>query len=164
MIDGVLAQVGEPCLLVSVKTAKFDTYEGFDPDTSSFTVEAIRALFSSPSEKEARNLAGRGIDATLRATVPSTCTVQADRPGQPDHVVRVPGAKTITVASDEDGWTVTIDGTAAYAVTVDEAGVLLGALARSAYNDLVVREVRPDRHPFTGVRKQTLYLQEAVGA
>jgi len=162
--DGILAQIGEPCLLVSVETPAFDNYDSFDPSTSTLAVQAIRALFSSPSEKEARNLAGRGIDATVRATVPSTCTVQADRPGQPDHVVRVPGAKTIAVASDEDGWTVTIDGTAAYAVTVDEAGVLLGALARSAYNDLVVREVRPDRHPFTGVRKQTLYLQEAVGA
>ena len=164
MTDGILAQIGEPCLLVSVETPAFDNYDSFDPSTSTLAVQAIRALFSSPSERESRNLAGRGIDATLRATVPSTCTVQADRPGQPDHIVRVPGATTLAVASDEDGWTVTVDGTTEYAVTVDESGVLLGTLAQSAYDDLVVREVRPDRHPFTGVRKQTLYLQEAVGA
>lgn len=163
MTDGILARVGEPCLLVSVQAAKFDDYDSFDPAASSFTVQVIRALFSSPSEKEVRSLAGRGIDATLRATIPSTCTVQADRPGQADHIVRIPGAKTLAVASTEGGWIVTIDGPATHAVTIDETGVLLGTIARSAYTDLIVREVRPDRHPFTGVTKTSVYLQGVVG-
>lgn len=162
MTDGILAQVGEPCLLVSVTTPAFDDYDSFDPEASTLSVQVIRALFSAPSEKESRDLAGRGIDATLRATVPSTCAVQADRPGQPDHIVRVPGAKALAVASTEDGWTVTVDDTTTYTVTIDEAGVLLGTLAQSAYRDLIVREVRPDKHPFTGVTKTSVYLKGVV--
>ena len=162
MTDSILARVGEPCLLVSVQAAKFDDYDSFDPAASSFTVQVIRALFSSPSERESRNLAGRGIDATVRATVPSTCAVQADRPGQPDHVVRVHGATSLSVDRVDGVWTVTIGGEE-YAVSLGSGGVLLVALPRTAYCDLVVREVRRDRHPFTGVTKLSVYLQEVVG-
>ena len=162
MTDSILAQIGEPCLLVSVETPAFDNYDSFDPSTSTFAVQAIRALFSSPSERESRNLAGRGIDATVRATVPSTCAVQADRPGQPDHVVRVPGATSLSVDRVDGVWTVAIGGEE-YAVSLGSGGVLLVALPRTAYCDLVVREVRRDRHPFTGVKKTSIYLQEVVG-
>jgi len=157
--DGILAQIGEPCLLVSVETPAFDNYDSFDPSTSTLAVQAIRAVFSSPSSKESRNLAGRGIDATEKATVPSTYTVRADREGRADHIVRIPGATSISVASAEGVWTATVDETD-YAISFTDGGVVLGDLARSAYRDLLVKDARKDTHPFAGVTKQTVYLQE----
>ena len=161
-VEALVAARGETVILVRCLTPEFDDYDSFDPAASSWDLRLVKALISSPSEKEARTLAGRGIDATVRATVPSTCAVQADRPGQPDHVVRVPGATSLSVDRVDGVWTVAIGGEE-YAVSLGSGGVLLVALPRTAYCDLVVREVRRDRHPFTGVTKLSVYLQEVVG-
>jgi hypothetical protein len=41
--------------------------------------------------------------------------------------------------------------------------VALGTLDRDEYRVHRIAEVRRDRHPFTGVTKLSVYLQEVVG-
>ena len=51
----------------------------------------------------------------------------------------------------------------AHPVAFTPGAVALGTLDRDEYRVYRVADVRPDRHPFTGVTKNTIYLQEAVG-
>ena len=51
----------------------------------------------------------------------------------------------------------------AHPVAFGTGTISLGTLDRDEYRVYRVADVRPDRHPFTGVTKNTIYLQEVVG-
>jgi len=160
MIDGIVSYLGSPLLTIRCTVPGFDDYDGFDADTSTWELQVVRAILSAPSDRESRDLAGRGITASKRATVAGTKDLRADREGRADLVVEVPGAKTLTVDGVPGAWTISIDGGPAKAVTITDEAVRIADTACRVYR---VADVRSDRHPFTGVEKFSVFLQEAPG-
>lgn len=160
MIDGIVSGLGSPLLAVRCTVPGFDDYDGFDADASTWELQAVRAILSAPSDRESRDLAGRGITASRRATVAGTKDLRADREGRADLLVEVPGAKTLTVAGGPGAWTISIDGGPAKAVTITDEALRIADIACRVYR---VADVKPDRHPFTGVEKFSVFLQEVPG-
>ena len=175
-VEALVARVGDPALLIRCIEPVFDDYDSFDPAASAYDVLALRAVVSPLGEKEVRTLAGRGVEASRKATLSETVRVRSDRPGQGDLVVTVPDAAAISAEGSQDVWTVTITPRAsatagvvqvtiptAYPVTFAPGDVVLGTLDRDEYHVYRVADSRQDRHPFTGVTKNSIYLQEIVG-
>lgn len=175
-VEALVARVGDPALLIRCIEPVFDDYDSFDPAASAYDVRALRAVVSPLGEKEVRTLAGRGVEASRKATLSETVRVRSDRPGQGDLVVTIPDAAAISVEGSGGAWTVTITPRApatagavqvtiptAYPVTFAPGDVVLGTLDRDEYHVYRVADSRQDRHPFTRVTKNSIYLQEAVG-
>ena len=175
-VEALVARVGDPALLIRCIEPVFDDYDSFDPAASAYDVLALRAVVSPLGEKEVRTLAGRGVEASRKATLSETVRVRSDRPGQGDLVVTIPDAAAISAEGSQDVWTVTITPRApaaagavqvtiptAYPVAFASGDVVLGTLDRDEYRVYRVADSRQDRHPFTGVTKNTIYLQEVVG-
>ncbi len=175
-VEALVARVGYPTLLIRCIEPAFDDYDSFDPVASTYDVRALRAVVSPLGEKEVRTLAGRGVEASRKATLSETVRVRSDRPGQGDLVVTVPDAAAISVEGSGGAWTVMITPRApatagvvqvtiptAYPVAFASGDVVLGTLDRDEYRVYRVADSRQDRHPFTGVTKNTIYLQEVVG-
>jgi hypothetical protein len=145
---------GELAILVTVSVAAYDAYDTLDADNSTFAAEAVRMIVAGLTEKDARRLAGRGLDATFRATFPDSVTVRADRAGRCDHILRLPGIDSLSI--DED--TATIDGeeyTLAYA-----AGTTAITGYEDDYTEYIVVDTRLATNPFSPLSKlNTAYLQ-----
>lgn len=175
-VETLVARTGDPALLIRCIEPAFDDYDSFDPAASAYDVHALRVVVSPLGEKEVRTLAGRGVEASQKATLSETVRVRSDRPGQGDLVVTIPDAAAISVEESEGVWAVTItprtpeSGGAvqvtiptAYPVAFAPGDVVLGALDRDEYHVYRVADSRQDRHPFTGVTKNSIYLQEVIG-
>ena len=175
-IGALVARLGEPALLIRCLNAAFDDYDSFAPEASTYDVRALRAVVSPLGEKGVRTIAGRGVEASCQATLSEIIRVYPNRPGQGDLVVTVPDAAAISAEGSQDVWTVTITPRAsatagvvqvtiptAYPVTFAPGDVVLGTLDRDEYHVYRVADSRQDRHPFTGVTKNSIYLQEIVG-
>jgi len=167
-VEQAVAGVGETAVLIRCMEAAFDDYDSFDPAASSWDLRLVKALVSSPSEKEARDLAGRGIAATKRATLGEYLRLRPDREGHGDLIVEVPDARVLGISGSGAAWNVLIafpDVPAGAEYAVDFTGgipTIIG-LNRDEYRVHRIAEVRRDRHPFTGVTKLSVYLQEVVG-
>ena len=186
-VEALVAARGETVILVRCLTPEFDDYDSLDPAASSWDLRLVKALVSSPSEKEARDLAGRGIAATKRATLGEYLRLRSDREGRADLLIEIPDAKAITVSGSGASWDVTLQfpdrdatdygsgGSLLISVQIDTpitgtysldfsggTPVIVG-INRDEYRVHRIAEVRRDRHPFTGVTKLSVYLQEVVG-
>jgi hypothetical protein len=175
-VEALVAAKGETMILVRCLTPEFDDYDSLDPAASSWDLRLVKALVSSPSEKESRNLAGRGIDATKRATLGEYLRLRSDREGRGDLLIEIPDAKAITVEfPDRDAADYGAGGSLPISVQIDTpitgtysldftggTPVIVG-INRDEYRVHRIAEVRRDRHPFTGVTKLSVYLQEVVG-
>ena len=167
-VEQAVAGVGETAVLIRCLVAAFDDYDSFDPAASSWNLRLVKALVSSPSEKESRDLAGRGITATRRATLGEYLRLRSDREGNGDLIVEVPDARVLGVSGSGATWNVLIafpDVPAGAEYAVDFTGGIptITGLNRDEYRVHRIAEVRRDRHPFTGVTKLSVYLQEVVG-
>ena len=175
-IEALAARLGDPALLIRCLDAAFDDYDSFAPEASTYDVRALRAVVSPLGEKEVRTLAGRGVEASRQATLGEIIRVYPNRPGQADLLVTIPDAAAIGVEGAGNIWTVTVTPKmlalaeqvsasipVAHPVAFTPGTVALGTLDRDEYRVYRVADVRPDRHPFTGVTKNTIYLQEVVG-
>lgn len=175
-IEALAARVGDPALLIRCIGPAFDDYDSFDPVASTYDIRALRAVVSPLGEKEVRTLAGRGVEASRKATLSETVRVRSDRLGQGDLVVTIPDAAALSAEGSQDVWTVTITPRApapagavqvtiptAYPVAFAPGDVVLGTLDRDEYHVYRVVDSRHDRHPFTGVTKNSIYLQEIIG-
>ncbi|MDR9817666.1 MAG: hypothetical protein RJR34_13070 [Candidatus Methanoculleus thermohydrogenotrophicum] len=162
--------------LIRCLDAAFDDYDSFAPEESTYDVRALRAVVSPLGEKEVRTLAGRGVEASRQATLGEIIRVYPNRPGQADLLVTIPDAAAIGVEGAGNIWTVTVTPKmpdpaeqvsvsipVAHPVAFGTGTISLGTLDRDEYRVYRVADVRPDRHPFTGVTKNTIYLQEVVG-
>lgn len=187
-VEALVAARGETVILVRCLAPEFDDYDSLDPSASSWDLRLVKALISSPSEKEARDLAGRGIAATKRATLGEYLRLRSDREGRADLLIEIPDAKAITVSGSGASWDVTLQfpdhdaadygagGSLPISVQIDTpitgtysldfsgggTPVIVG-INRDEYRVHRIAEVRRDRHPFTGVTKLSVYLQEVVG-
>ncbi|MDI6877573.1 MAG: hypothetical protein QMC96_12480 [Methanomicrobiales archaeon] len=162
MIDGLVQAGGKPALLVQCISAVFDADDTLDPTASTWILQVVKTILSSPSEKELRRMEGRGIDASMLATVPSTLTIRSEREGVADQVLRLPGISSFTVTQPGGVWTVTI-GANSYPVAFSGASVLLEGYPGEV-RQYVVADVRRVEHPFApGLVKNTLYLRELPG-
>lgn len=175
-IEALAARLGDPALLIRCLDAAFDDYDSFAPEASTYDVRALRAVVSPLGEKEVRTLAGRGVEASRQATLGEIIRVYPNRPGQADLLVTIPDAAAIGVEGAGNIWTVTVTPKmpapaeqvsasipVAHPVAFGTGTISLGTLDRDEYRVYRVADVRPDRHPFTGVTKNTIYLQEVVG-
>jgi len=175
-VEALVARVGDPTLLIRCLKPAFDDYDSFDAAASDYDIRAMRAVISPLGEKEVRTLAGRGVEASRKATLSEAIHVRSDRQGQGDLVVTIPGAFAIAAKGRQNIWTVSVSPRApeseevvrvtiptAYPVAFSPGGVSLGTLARDEYHVYRVADSRQDRHPFTGVTKNSIYLQEIVG-
>lgn len=167
-VEQAVAGVGETAVLIRCLVAAFDDYDSFDPAASSWDLRLVKALVSSPSEKESRDLAGRGITATRRATLSEWIKVQPDREGMGDLLLTVPDAAVIGVSGSGATWTIQIarpeiPGSVRYTVVFGAGSVAPNGLDREEYQVYRVADAKRDKHPFTGVTKNTLYLQEVPG-
>lgn len=167
-VEQAVAGVGETAVLIRCLTPAYDDYDSLDPASSEWDMRLVKAIVSSPSEKEARDLAGRGIAATKRATLGEYLRLRSDREGNGDLIVEVPDARVLGVSGSGATWNVLIafpDVPAGAEYAVDFTGGIptITGLNRDEYRVHRIAEVRRDRHPFTGVTKNTLYLQEVVG-
>ena len=167
-VEALVAARGETVILVRCLAPEFDDYDGLDPTASSWDLRLVKALVSSPSEKEARDLAGRGIAATKRATLGEYLRLRSDREGNGDLIVEVPDARVLGISGSGATWNVLIafpdvPAGAEYAVDFTGGVPTIIGLNRDEYRVHRIAEVRRDRHPFTGVTKLSVYLQEVVG-
>ena len=168
-VEALVAARGETVILVRCLAPEFDDYDGLDPTASTWDLRLVKALVSSPSEKEARDLAGRGIAATKRATLGEFLRLRSDREGNGDLIVEVPDARVLGISGSGATWNVLIafpDVPAGAEYAVDFTGGIptITGLNRDEYRVHRIAEVRRDRHPFTGVTKLSVYLQEVPGA
>lgn len=175
-IEALAARLGDPALLIRCLDAAFDDYDSFAPEASTYDVRALRAVVSPLGEKEVRTLAGRGVEASRQATLGEIIRVYPNRPGQADLLVTIPDAAAIGVEGAGNIWTVSVTPRApapddpvevsipvAHPVTFAPGAVVLGTLSHDEYQVYRVADSQRDRHPFTGVTKNTIYLQEVVG-
>ena len=175
-IEALAARLGDPALLIRCLDAAFDDYDSFAPEESTYDVRTLRAVVSPLGEKEVRTLAGRGVEASRQATLGEIIRVYPNRPGQADLLVTIPDAAAIGVEGAGNIWTVSVTPRApapddpvevsipvAHSVTFAPGAVVLGTLSHDEYQVYRVADSRRDRHPFTGVTKNTIYLQEVVG-
>lgn len=157
MTAAIVARLGVPVLAVRCTDAAIDDdFDAFDAGVSSWEIVAITAILSSPSDQESRDLAGRNIRASRRATIAGTTDLKADREGRADLIVEIPGATSLVVA----GSTVSINGAPAKAIAITDEAI------RIADTDIRVwriADVKDDRHPITRVRKFSVFLQEVGG-
>jgi len=161
MVGAIVSRHGTPMIVVRCTTAAFDDYDGFDADASVWELQAVRAILSAPSDKESRDLVGRGITASRRATIAGTDDIRSDREGRADLIIEIPGAKTLALGGTPSAWTVSIDGDPAKALTVTDEAVRIADTPCRVYR---VADVKDDRHPFTGVEKFSVFLQEVPSA
>jgi hypothetical protein len=177
-VEQLVAARGTSAILIRCLEAGFDDYDSLDPAASTWDLRLVRALLSSPSEKEARALAGRGIDATKRATLSEWIEVQPDREGMGDLLLVVPNARITSLSGGWDAWDLAImfpdppsteeyggdyPTTGEYALTFGPGSVSIPGLTGDEYQVFRVADVHRDRHPFTGVTKLSVYLQEVPG-
>ena len=177
-VEQIVAGLGETAVLIRCLVAAFDDYDSFDPAASTFDCRLLRALLSSPSEKEARNLAGRGIDATKRATLSEWIKVKPDREGMGDLLLTVPDAVITAVSGSGAAWSLAITfpdppgteeyggdypTTGEYALSFGPGSVSIPGLTGDEYQVYRIAEGKRDKHPFTGVTKNTLFLKELPG-
>lgn len=168
LVENLVAANGSTVILVRCLTPEFDDYDSLDPAASEWDLRLVKALISSPSEKEARDLAGRGIIATKRATLGEYLKVRPDREGRGDLIIEIPDATAIGASGSGIAWSVLvalpdIPGSAEY--TVDFSGEIptITGLDRDEYRIYRVQDVNRSRHPIVGVTKLSVYLQEVVG-
>lgn len=174
-IEALVARTGDPALLIRCIAPTYDDYDSFEPGASTYDVRALRAVISPLAEKEIRTLAGRGVEVARKATLSETVQVHSNRPGQGDLLVLIPDAAAIGVEGAGNIWTVSVTPRApapddpvevsipvAHSVTFAPGAVVLGTLSHDEYQVYRVADSRRDRHPFTGVTKNTIYLQEVV--
>jgi hypothetical protein len=159
---------GQTAVLIRCLSPTFDDWDGFSPSASSYDLHLVKALFSGISEKEMRNLVGRGIDASRKATLGEDIRVLPDREGQGDLLLTVPGAEALVVSGSGSNWTVSVASPDApvsvdYPIRFVAGGVALTGLDRSEYQVWAVVEEARTSHPFANLTKNTLYLREAVG-
>ena len=167
-VEALVAARGETVILVRCLTPAYDDYDSLDPASSEWDMRLVKAIVSSPSEKEARDLAGRGIAATKRATLGEYLRLRSDREGNGDLIVEVPDARVLGVSGSGATWNVLIafpDVPAGAEYAVDFTGGIptITGLNRDEYRVHRIAEVRRDRHPIVGVTKLSVYLQEVVG-
>jgi hypothetical protein len=191
LVENLVASApgAETVILVRCLTPAYDDYDSLDPASSEWDLRLVKALISSPSEKEARDLAGRGIAATKRATLGEYLRLRPDREGRGDLIIEIPDATAIGVSGSGAAWevaiqypsrdaadystdagalpavTVSIDGTTTATYDLDFSGETptITSLDRDEYRIYRVQDVTRSRHPIVGVTKLSVYLQEVVG-
>lgn len=132
--DAVVGAVGEEIELERVVDPVYDANDVLDRDASTIETELVQAVVSQPSENDTVREEGRVGTADAKATVASTVDVATQREGRRDRVIRY-GYGEGSAGDTEFG-----DGTR-----------------------FEVVDVQKDRHPFTGVEKQTLMLKQIDG-
>jgi hypothetical protein len=186
-VEALVAARGETVILVRCLTPEFDDYDSLDPTASTWDLRLVKALVSSPREKEARRPRRRGITATKRAALGEYLRPRSDREGNGDLIVEVPDARVLGVSGSGASWDVTLQYpdrdaadygaggslpisvqidtpiTGTYSLDFTGGTPAITGLNRDEYRVHRIAEVRRDRHPFTGVTKLSVYLQEVVG-
>ncbi|MFA7125348.1 MAG: hypothetical protein WC129_04895 [Sphaerochaetaceae bacterium] len=167
-VEALVAARGETVILVRCLTPAYDDYDSLDPAASVWDLRLVKAIVSSPSEKEARDLAGRGITATKRATLGEYLRLRPDREGHGDLIIEIPDATAIGVSGSGAAWSILvalpdIPGSAEYTVDFSGETPTITGLDRGEYRIYRVQDVNRSRHPIVGVTKLSAYLQEAVG-
>lgn len=167
-VDALVELRGNTLILVRCLTPAFDEYDGFDPRASIWDLQVTRAIVSVPSDKEARDIAGRGIAATKRATVPHNLWLRTDREGMVDLLIEFTDPVTLSVTGSGSSWMIwaTVpDGslTTGYIVDFTTPIPTIAGINRDEYTIYRVTETRRDRHPFVGIEKLTVYLQVVDG-
>jgi hypothetical protein len=180
-VESLVREFGQLVAIVSCITPAYDDYDVMDADTSVWQLSPIRAILSSPSERESRDLAGRGLDVSRRATLGTAIRVRPWRDGQGDLLLEIPDADIISVAGSGSTWSITVAYTGepsgelgveilppppvevVYEVEFGAHEVRIVGLDLDQYRVYRIVEARNDRHPFLGVTKHSLYLQEVQG-
>ena len=167
-VDTLVELRGKTLVLVRCLVPAFDEYDTFDPRTSVWDLQVTNGIVSLPSEREARDIAGRGIAATKRATLPHNLGPRTDREGMADLLIEFVDPVILNITGSGSSWVVwvaTPDGTLTTGYIMDFSTTIptIGGINRDEYIIYRVTETRHDRHPFVGIEKLTVYLQEVAG-
>ena len=139
--DEIVERNGEPVTLIRVSDFAVDANGQVNPDSVEIELIDTKAIVSNPTEEDEQRLEGRLSTGSIRVTLPSDLDVSADRGGRRDRLFR-PAV---------DGW-----GSGAWG-----GGVWGGADPATRVYEIV--DVRSDRNPLSGTRKQTVIADERGG-
>ena len=167
-VDTLVELRGKTLVLVRCLAPAFDEYDTFDPRASVWDLQITKGVVSIPSEREARDIAGRGITATKRATLPHNLRPRTDREGMADLLIEFTDPVILNTTGSGSSWmiwVVTPGGllTTGYIMDFTTAIPTIGGINRDEYTIYRITETRHDRHPFVGIEKLTVYLQEVSG-
>jgi len=176
-VERIVALRGETAILARCISAEYDNYDSFDPGTAEWDLRPIKVIISSPSAKEARDIAGRGIDASKKATFGEFLKLRSDREGMGDLIVEIPDGTITNVSGSGSTWAIAVsypdrvltEGltnlpvVAEYGIVFDSGVPTILGLEKDEYQIYRVQEVKRDRHPFVPVTKLSAYLQEVPG-
>lgn len=84
----IVASDGETVTLERVTNAVYDEFDEFDIAASTVEQVQIKAIASSPSERDIRRAEGMMESPSLKLTVESSTDISATREGRRDRIIR----------------------------------------------------------------------------